>query len=626
MSIPTEKYPGRDPVYRVILAAAPWPLFNRPSIQLGALKSFVSRRLPRVRIATAHCYLPIAAGVGYERYKAVSERTWLAESVYAAMLYPDRGAAIEKLFKKYASEKKALKAVSFQDLVKDVQQLSEEAIAGVDWGSFDLAGFTVSLCQLTATLYFLRRIKEKFPKIKTVVGGTTFSGARAADYLKAFTDIDYLVVGEGELPLSRLVRRLAEDGRKSDAGFDGLVDNASSSRGAAALSQLNDLADLPVPDFDDYFETLGSLAPEKRFFAVLPVEASRGCWWQQAGPKRHGGAGCAFCNLNLQWHGYRQKKPAQVVREIDSLTTRHQLLALAFTDNVMPSQATGRLFTGLENLGKDLRLFSELRASTSLNNLKKMRAAGMTELQVGIEALSSRLLKKMNKGVGTLQNLEIMRNCEALGIRNDANLIICFPGSDDMDVAETLSALKVAVVFRPLKAVTFWLGLESPVWRDPRSFNIQAVYNHPHYRVLFPGEIVRSCQFSVQAYRGDLSRQKKRWKPVQEKMEEWRRQYECLTRDPFNDPILGFRDGRTFLIIRHRRFRSETTQHRLVGISRKLYLFCQKSRSVKRMLSAFPELTEDRLMPFLKNMTAKHLMFADRGRYLSLAVPLGNVE
>lgn len=622
MPTPTEKS-GPDPTFRVILAAAPWPLFNRPSIQLGALKAFVSRQLPKVAITAAHCYLSIAKDIGYDRYRAVSERTWLAESVYAAMLYPNRAPGLEKLFRKYAAGKATLKTMSFHTLVEDVQRVTDKVIAHVNWGDFELAGFTVSLCQLTSTLYFLKRIKEDFPGVKTVVGGTTFSGARVADYLRAFPDIDYLVAGEGEIPLTRLIRSLADrmptPGRKET----GLVTAGASSSEDPSLSQLKDLAILPAPDYDDYFRTLGGFEAGKRFFAVLPVEASRGCWWQQAGGHCPGGPGCAFCNLNLQWRGYRRKNTDQVIREVDTLSSRYQLLSLAFTDNVLPPESTERLFSGLKRLGKDFKLFAEIRASTPMKHLKRMRAAGMAELQVGIEALSSSLLEKMNKGVRAIQNMEIMKNCEALGINNDANLILYFPGSDDMDVAETLSALEYAMAFRPLKPVAFWLGLESPVWKQHKTFNIQSVYNHPSYRVLFPREIAQSCQFSVQAYRGDLSRQRVRWKTVRQKMEAWRRHYESLKRDPSSDPILGYRDGRSFLMIRHKQYRSETIQHRFTGTSRQVYLFCQKNRSVKGILAAFPELTEDRLLPFLKMMTAKRLMYAEHDRYLSLAVPLG---
>ena len=76
---------------------------------------------------------------------------------------------------------------------------------------------------------------------------------------------------------------------------------------AAFFNQMTELSDLSPPDYDDYFELLQSFSPEKTFFPTLPMEMSRGCWWHR--PLKDGkSTGCAFCNLNLQWEGYRAKK------------------------------------------------------------------------------------------------------------------------------------------------------------------------------------------------------------------------------------------------------------------------------------------------------------------------------
>ena len=89
------------------------------------------------------------------------------------------------------------------------------------------------------------------------------------------------------------------------------------------FQQTSSLNALPPPDYDDYFDLLRSLDSQNIFFPVLPVETSRGCWWQQSyvpdktTPKMSGHpAGCAFCNLNLQWEGYRAKDPSQALKEI----------------------------------------------------------------------------------------------------------------------------------------------------------------------------------------------------------------------------------------------------------------------------------------------------------------------
>ena len=199
-------------------------------------------------------------------------------------------------------------------------------------------------------------------------------------------------------------------------------------------------------------------------------------------------AGCAFCNLNLQWEGYRTKEPSQVVDEIHHLTDRHQTLSVSMVDNVLPRKTSTEVFANLERSKKDLRLFSEIRATTSWAELKVMGKAGMQEVQIGIEALSTPLLKKLHKGTSAIQNLEIMKNCEALGIENISNLILYFPGSDERDVALTLQSIDFALPYRPLKTAAFWLGRGSPVWRNPKAYGIRAIFNHPNWAVIISPE------------------------------------------------------------------------------------------------------------------------------------------
>ena len=271
-------------------------------------------------------------------------------------------------------------------------------------------------------------------------------------------------------------------------------------------------------------------------------------------------------------------------------------------------------------------MFSEIRATTTRPELNLMAQAGMQEVQIGIEALSTSLLAKLHKGTTAIQNLEIMRDCEALGIANYSNLILHFPGSDEQDVAETLRSLEFAVPYRPLKAVGFWLGLGSPVWQNPEFYGIKSVFNHPNWGCLFPKKIFTRMRFMIQAYRGDLGYQRKIWRPVEDKVKTWQKTYTELNGRPVGSPILNLSDGRDFLIIRQRNFNSETINHRLVGTSRLIYLFGRHHRSIKRIRDRFPAFAEDKIIAFLKMMVDKKLMFEENGRYLSLAVPVRPID
>jgi len=267
-------------------------------------------------------------------------------------------------------------------------------------------------------------------------------------------------------------------------------------------------------------------------------------------------------------------------------------------------------------------MFGEIRASTPRRVLSDMRTAGMNEVQIGIESLSTRLLVKLNKGTTTIQNLEIMKNCEEFGITNSSNLILCFPGSDPEDVSETLRNIEFAFPFRPLKPVRFWLGLGSPVWQNPRGFGIRAVFNHPNYSVLFPPEVFKAVRFIIQAYQGDLVYQRKLWQPVKAKLRLWEKAYDELHKGPKNTPILSYRDGRDFLIVHQKLFKREPMIHRMEGTSRAIYLFCQRHRSIQSIIKRFSRVSGNRIRAFLKMMVDKKLMFEEDEKYLSLAVPV----
>ena len=618
------KHKSKNTVGKIGLISTPWPLYNRPSIQLGTLKAFIQDRVADLQVDTFHFYLSLAQAIGYRVYQEISERTWLAESLYAALLFPKRNARAERLFRRESAGNTTLSQIQFKTLTRRIKRATDAFLNQHNWATFELLGFTISLCQLTSALYVIKWLKERFPQLTIVVGGSSTSGKTGHNLLGQFPEIDLVINGEGERPLFQLIEHLRQnphdlDLKKIKGVITRLTDPAQTD--TPSVSQLRHLNELPVPDYDDYFNLLKTFSAPKTFFPTLPLEISRGCWWKRPiGVDKS--TGCAFCNLNLQWEGYRAKSAPQVVSEIEHLTRRHQTLSVALTDNVLPKKDSIAIFRRIGKLNKDLRLFGEVRATTPFKELKALCDSGMQQVQIGIESLSSNLLKKLHKGTTAIQNLEIMKNCEALGIKNISNLIMQFPGSNEQEVADTLKALEFAQPFYPLKAVNFWLGLGSPVWQNPDKYGIKAVYNHTNWSYLFPKEIYRRLPFMIQAYRGNLTWQRRIWKPVKKKISEWQKQYSQFHSNPGHHPILSFRDGRDFIIIRQRRLQAEAITHRLVGASRSIYLFCQQHRSFKTVLSAFPDISDDKILKFLKMMTDKKLMFAEKDKYLSLAVPV----
>jgi ribosomal peptide maturation radical SAM protein 1 len=605
----------------IALISAPWPLFDRPSIQLGTLQAYLQRGLPEVRVKAHPFYLSVAEALGYDVYRRISERTWLCESLFAALLYPERRGRIQRFWQRRSARSAPELKGRFEDLLTSLAEVSRKCLDGRRWDRCLLIGVSICFGQLSSSLYFLREIKRRAPGVQVVAGGSACAGDLGASLLRVFPDLDYVIQGEGELPLLHLASCL----KRSDDGtpvapFPGLISPGEGTR-EKPVSQVDRLDDLPVPDYGDYFTLLRSLEPGKAFLPRVPMEISRGCWRRGRGSGADA-SGCAFCNLNLQWEGYRAKSAPRVVEEIRSLSDRHMALSISFMDNLLPPKGLAPMFAEIRALGKDLRLFAEIRAGTPDEVLAAMGAAGMREVQVGIEALSTGLLNKLRKGTTAMENVEIMKNSEAPGRPAlTGNLILDFPSSDEKDVSETLRTLDFVFPFRPLKAIPFWLGYGSPVWRAPSDYGIRGARNHPFYRHLFPGRLLDGLTLMIQGYRGGVRLQRRLWRPVGEKVDRWTRSYMGLHRSPHSDPILSYQEGGDFLIIRERRLESHDMTHRLTGASRRIYLFCEAPRSLPRILAEFPKLGEERIRPFLRMMVEKRLMFAEEERYLSLAVP-----
>ena len=73
----------------IALISMPWAIFNRPSIQLGALKSYVEKTTA-CAVTALHPYLDIAKEIGTGNYTAIADSSWAGEALFSALLFEDR--------------------------------------------------------------------------------------------------------------------------------------------------------------------------------------------------------------------------------------------------------------------------------------------------------------------------------------------------------------------------------------------------------------------------------------------------------------------------------------------------------------------------------------------------------
>ncbi len=153
----------------------------------------------------------------------------------------------------------------------------------------------------------------------------------------------------------------------------------------------------------------------------LVVETSRGCWW---GAKHH----CTFCGLNGDTMAFRSKSPERAFAEMAYLSRRHQTRRLGCVGRISTCGKCDTLFPRLAESGLDLDLFYEVKANLRYDQLVKLRRAGVRQIQPGLESLSNQVLRLMEKGCTALQNIQLLRWCQELGIEAAWNILAGFPG------------------------------------------------------------------------------------------------------------------------------------------------------------------------------------------------------
>jgi len=106
------------------------------------------------------------------------------------------------------------------------------------------------------------------------------------------------------------------------------------------------------------------------------------------------------------------------------------------------------------------------------------------------------------------------------------------------------------------------------------------------------------------------------------KVKKWQQYHEKRKQTALAKPLLCYRDGGDFLLIRQELPDGKILHHRLQGTSRRLYLFCTNIRADTDLFKKFPDVPPNKIVSFFVDLKKKRLLFVENNKYLALAVHL----
>jgi radical SAM superfamily enzyme YgiQ (UPF0313 family) len=268
----------------------------------------------------------------------------------------------------------------------------------------------------------VRDVKRYDPGIVTMMGGPHVS-FDIENTLRAYPELDLIVVGEGERTLSELVPVLT-----SPEEWERISGIAFRKDGVPFITPvrplIEDLDALPLP--------ARHLLPVSRYLALgypVSIITSRGC------PNR-----CIFC-LGRRMVGSRGRfrSPSLVVDEIE------QILALGFTriniaDDLFTAdkQRVNTLCEEMLRRGVKFAWSAFARVNTvDREILAIMRRAGCDAVSFGIESGNPEMLKRIRKGITLEQAREATRLCKEAGITTHASFMVGLPGETPETLQDT---------------------------------------------------------------------------------------------------------------------------------------------------------------------------------------------
>jgi ribosomal peptide maturation radical SAM protein 1 len=606
---------------QLALVNMPFSFSKYPSIQLGTLSALLkSQGIP---VDCHHLNVRFAHKIGVPLYEMICEkRALFGEWLFSYLLFRDNPKRMEypKVFKpvfEQIARQSGHSIAYFEEMAtKIAPQFLTWALTAIDWGQYTLVGFTSTFDQNVASLTMAKLIKDLYPNVTIVFGGANYDGEMGMEYFRAFPFIDHVVVGEGEVAFPALARQVLA--KRANGVPEGVAYRQDGQlRLTPNRAPFSDFSKTGPPDYDDYYHLLAELGGAAQGLdRILLYEGSRGCWW---GEKHH----CTFCGLNAQSMKFRAKSPDQVAQEMTYLSHRYDTARFRLVDNIIDMAYIDQLFGKFAANHCDLDVFIETKSNLHKDQIRTLAVGGVKCMQPGLESLSLTQLKAMDKGVTPIQNIVCLKWSFYYRISVSWNILLGFPGETNEDYLRQIHLIPSLLHLQPPEATgKFWLERFSPYHARPHEYGVRMTGPGLAYEYIYDAR-----QVDLQKIAYDFEYELENW-PVDPHIyqelvaavEGWQRLHASNDR-----PFLYYSKALDYVTVYDGRNPKAPSRRRYDGLAAVVIEICNEApksvEQIRTALAGHTDAREDALSSLLTDLVAKRVLYEERGKYFTLAVP-----
>ena len=340
------------------------------------------------------------------------------------MAYLEKSAPHHKIYFKDSVAERS----SHKNLSDYVAEIKPDIVA--------MTSFTVSMIDVVIAAQNIRKI---VPNAHICLGGHhpiafPFEAASLPEF-------DSIVVGEGEIAFTELVKRIED--KKSFTDILGVYTNESIQKYRNVTlkdrrflnkvkvppAYIDDIDSLPIPN-RNYIKHLNYSSVVGVSSKLATLISSRGCPYK-----------CTFCEVPIKTH--RRRDPKLVVDEMETCIAQGYEEIHFYDDlfNITPR----RVMDICDEIDKrGLKIVWDYRGRVNGINeesIKRFKKSGGRLISFGIETSTQEGLQVMRKGTKVKQNIDALKLCKKYGIVTLADFIIGLPHERSYD--DVLKSIKI---------------------------------------------------------------------------------------------------------------------------------------------------------------------------------------
>jgi hypothetical protein len=247
-------------------------------------------------------------------------------------------------------------------------------------------------------------------------------------------------------------------------------------------------------------------------------------------------------------------------------------------------------------------------------------------MQPGLESLSINQLRAMDKGVTPIQNIISLKWSHYYHVAVSWNILLGFPGETDEDYRRQIDLLPSLFHLQPPESTgKFWLQRFSPYYTRPHEYGVRITGPGTAYEYIYDARQVdlKKIAYDFEYELDNWNVDQQVYQELVDLVQEWRRRVGSSDR-----PFLYYSKALDYVTVYDGRNPKAPIRRRYdwpaAGIIEVCNEAAKSADQIRTLLASRPDKSgnsDAEIDQALSVLTAARILYEERGKYLTLAVP-----